>query len=258
MTGRLYGRSPVMSSLAEPDRARWSAPPARRPSAAWWSCRSPTGRAARRTCPAGTVRSRSSTAVKAPNRLRDAAQDEVVTIGAVVSDPVSPSCQPPIAVKSVSYSFAWVVVQRHEGVRLGQHRLVGEDQRVLDQLGVDLLHRLLRTLDRADVVHPGGQLGGDLRVVVVVHQRLGVGLVVGLVRHQHVVRPEHQALFGHDELDVRVVGLQRDDVAGPRLAGGDVAGVQVLHVVVAGEPADLPGRRPRPPAARAPCSTRRR
>ena len=38
---------------ADADRARRSAPPARRPSAAWWSCRSRTGRAGRRTSPAG-------------------------------------------------------------------------------------------------------------------------------------------------------------------------------------------------------------
>ena len=116
---------------------------------------------------------------------------------------------------------------------------VGEDQRVVDQVGVDLLHLLLGALDRTDVVDPRGQLRGDVRLVVVVHPGLGVGLVLGQVRHQHVVAPEAQPLLRRDELDGRVVELRLDHVTGPRLAGDDVAGREVLDVLVAGERAHL-------------------
>ena len=66
--------------------------------------------------------------------------------------------------------------QGAEDVRLRQRRLVGEDQLVVGELGIDGFHRLLRADDRSDVVHPGGHLGGDLGLVVVVDELLGVRL----------------------------------------------------------------------------------
>ena len=123
---------------------------------------------------------------------------------------------------------------------------------------VDLLHRLPGALDRTDVVDVGGELRRHLGLVVVVDPLLGVGLVLRLVGHQHVVAPQRQALLGHHELDVGVVELGLDHVAGPCLAGHDVARGQVLDVVVAGEGAHLPGLDHALRASRWPCPTRRR
>ena len=82
------------------------------------------------------------------------------------------------------------------------------------------------------------------RVVDVVHERQRRGRVRGADGDHHVVGPQHAALVRHPPLDVRVVGLELDRVAGPADRRDDVAAGQVVGVVVAGEVADLTrGRR---------------
>ena len=140
---------------------RWAAR-ARRPSAASSSCRSPTGRAGRRRSPAGSRRSMPSTAVKSPNVLVTPVEPEV----AAAPRGIRP-CQFPItfvdhrSANSVSSSrvehpeLLDVVVRDELGGR--------EDQRVLGELGVDLLHLRLGALDGTDVVDPRGHLRRDRR-----------------------------------------------------------------------------------------------
>ena len=120
------------------DRARWSAPPGRPPSAAWWSCRSPTGRAARRTALLGTSRSRSSTAVNAPNSLVSAA---AAGRRASASGRPAPSVdlrrrQPPVTSDRTLLRslLGLLVVERHEVLGAWPaSSVVGEDQLVVDQ-----------------------------------------------------------------------------------------------------------------------------
>ena len=52
---------------------------------------------------------------------------------------------------------------------LDEHLLVGEEQRVLGEVRVDLGHLLLDALDRRDELHPGGDLRRLHRVVDEVH-----------------------------------------------------------------------------------------
>ena len=97
------------------DRCPTSASRARRPSAASWSCRSRTGRAARRTTRAGTSRSRSSTAVNAPNDLVSVAQPQPVVRRRPAPGRRRVAAQPPVTSDhSPSYSICLLVVQRHE------------------------------------------------------------------------------------------------------------------------------------------------
>src|SRR6478609_1014256 len=193
--------------------------------------------------PRGTSRSRSLTAVKAPNdfvtlRSRSPSYDSESALSGV-DGAWSATCD---IVELSLVGSDLLLGQRHEVEGDRQGLVVGEDQLVVDQGRIDLLHLLLGTLDGADVVDPGGELRGDLRLVVVVDPLLGVGLVGREVGDHHVVAPERQPLLRRDELDVRVVELGLDDVAGPRLAGQDVAGREVLDVLVARERSDLARR----------------
>src|SRR6478735_160575 len=157
--------------------------------------------------PRGTSRSRSLTAVKAPNdfvtlRSRSPSYDSESALSGV-DGAWSATCD---IVELSLVGSDLLLGQRHEVEGDRQGLVVGEDQLVVDQGRIDLLHLLLGTLDGADVVDPGGELRG-------------VGLVGREVGHHHVVAPERQSLLRRDELDVRVVELGLDDVAGPGLAG---------------------------------------
>src|SRR6478735_7030462 len=189
--------------------------------------------------PFGMSRSSSRTAVNAPNDfVTPRSRSPSYVAPSAVGDAVSTTCD----IGPVSFVLrGLLVVERHEVEGVRQHRVVGEDQLVRGEVGVDLLHLLARSLDGADVVDPGREPGGDLGLVVVVDPLLGVRLVGREVGDHHVVAPERQALLGRDELDVRVVELELDHVTGPGLAGEDVPGREVLGVVVAGERADLTG-----------------
>src|SRR5690606_39387006 len=60
--------------------------------------------------------------------------------------------------------------QRAEGTGLGLHGLVGEDQRVVRRVLVQLGELVLHSLDRADEVDVGGEFGGRFRLEVVVDE----------------------------------------------------------------------------------------
>src|SRR6476620_7978119 len=170
----------------------------------------PDGPSSAKKRPCSTTRSSSSTATKLPNFL--------VTPASVRSAPASLRAVLRASSRAASAAASSVVtsairsgsdhrselllvvlllllVQAHEVLGLGQGVRAREDQLVVDQARIDLLHGLLGALDRADVVHPGGQGGGVLGIVVEVHQLLGVRLVRRLVGHQHVVAPQRQALL---------------------------------------------------------------
>src|SRR5436190_13836349 len=128
----------------------------------------PDGPRSAKNRPCSTTRSRSRTAVNAPNcfvtavRVRSAPLALSVAgsmPGTVISGP-DDRCELPLVL------LVFLLGQCHQVVGLLQHVRVREDQRVVDQAGVDLLHGLLRTLDRTDVVDPRGDLRGDLRLVV--------------------------------------------------------------------------------------------
>src|SRR4051812_12178453 len=133
--------------------------------------------------PRGTSRSRSCTAVKPPkdlvtDRSRSPSNPSEASVdaasrgaapepawGAGPAPPVSATCD----IGPLSFVLGRLpVVERHEVERHRERLVVGEDELVVDQRGVDLLHLLLCPLDGADVVHPGGELGGRLGLVVVV------------------------------------------------------------------------------------------
>ena len=80
-------------------------------------------------------------------------------------------------------------VRLREDLDLRQVASVGKISGLFGEILVDLLHLLLGPLHRADVVDVRGHLGGDLRVVVVVDQLLGVLLVRRPDRDHHVVAP---------------------------------------------------------------------
>src|SRR3954447_20611460 len=174
----------------------------------------PEGPRSAKKLPCSTTRSSWSTAVKAPKRL--------VTPVRVRSAPDPESREPEArGPEEAGSGLVWgltgsasghrselllvlllgLLVERLHAVGLLEQVAAGEDQRVLGEARVDLRHRVLGAGHRTDVVHPGGQLGSDLGVVVVVHQRLGIRLVLGLVRHEHVVAPDRQPLLRRHELD---------------------------------------------------------
>src|SRR4051794_2473525 len=154
----------------------------------------PDGPSRAKNEPRGTSRSRSRTAWKAPKCLvslrRARPSYDAGSAGAPASGAwASTTCD----IRELSFVLGDLLfVERHERHRLREHVVVREDQRVVDEVGVDLLHLLARALDRTDVVDPRGEPRGDVGLVVVVHPLLGVRLVLGAVRHQHVVAPEHQ------------------------------------------------------------------
>ena len=112
-------------------------------------------------------------------------------------------------------------------MQLGPDLVGREDQRVVGDVRIGLLDDLLDALHRREVVDVDRELGGDLGLVDEVHHRLGRVDVLGLGRDHHVVGEEHRALVGVDELQVRVVALQLDDVAGVGERDPDVALGQV-------------------------------
>src|SRR5262245_34371828 len=161
----------------------------------------PEGPRSAKNSPCGTVRSRLSTAVNVakllvtPSRRRSLEPPEdssaVVAVSLLVTDMSSSSGR----LAEVALVLSGLRLgEWHEGEGVRQELVVGEDQRVVDEIGIDLLHLLAGADDRADVVDPGGELRSHCRVVVVVDPLLGVRLVGREVRHHHVVAPEGQAL----------------------------------------------------------------
>src|SRR5215213_4074292 len=114
----------------------------------------PEGPRSAKKRPCSTTRSRLSTAVKPPNVL--------VTEVRVRSAPASARRALSSGTGSGSdhrselllVLLLGLLVQGLHGVRVLEQLVVGEDQWVLRQLRVDLGHRVLRSRDRADVVHP--------------------------------------------------------------------------------------------------------
>src|SRR5688572_8380333 len=135
----------------------------------------PDGPSSAKNDPAGIVRSSSSIAVNPGKVLRIPSSCR--------SAPDSPKPVPAISgAQSHGLELGTVLLlllvgQRAEDVRLGERLLVREDQLVVDLAGVELLHGLAGTDDGRDVVHPRGDLGGDLGLVVVVDQLLRVRLL---------------------------------------------------------------------------------
>src|ERR1700712_744187 len=115
--------------------------------------------------PAGTSRSNDFTAVNAANSL----------VNARISRPLPDSAPPGPGVAGAGSSTTddigpvplilgvLLLVERHERERVLQAVLGGEDQLVVHQRLVDLLHLLLRPHHRTDVVHPRRELRRDLR-----------------------------------------------------------------------------------------------
>src|SRR3954447_10630703 len=110
----------------------------------------PEGPSSAKNDPRGTSRSRSRTAWKAPKglvRCRSASPsyDAGSASASRSDDEASTTCD----IGELSFVLGDLgFLEGHEGHGLGEHRLVREDQRVVDQVGVDLLHLLLRTGDR--------------------------------------------------------------------------------------------------------------
>src|SRR5687768_3566168 len=120
----------------------------------------PDGPSSAKNWPRPTSRSRSSTAVKLPNRFvteerarsaPDASEAAFEAVTVSGSDHRS---------ELLLVLLLGLLVQAHEVVGVGQQVGAGEDQLVLGEARVDLRHGLLRPGDRTDVVHPGGHLGG--------------------------------------------------------------------------------------------------
>src|SRR3954447_4331067 len=126
----------------------------------------PEGPSSAKNEPRGMSRSSSRTAVNDPKdfvtpRSRSPSYDVSSAGGAAGSA----TCD----IGPVSFELrGLLVVERHEVERVRQHLVVGEDQLVLREVGVDLLHLLAGALDRADVVDPRREPGGHLGLVVVV------------------------------------------------------------------------------------------
>src|ERR1700712_1090262 len=119
----------------------------------------PDGPSSAKKDPLGMSRSRDRTAVKAANslvrlRIRNPSKGRPSSPGpsprVFLGTWVSAACD----IGPLSFVLLLLlVVEGHEGERTLQVVLGGEDQLVVDQRLVDLLHRLLGTLDRTDVVH---------------------------------------------------------------------------------------------------------
>src|SRR3954452_23750725 len=98
----------------------------------------PEGPSRAKNEPRGTSRSRSRTAWKAPKCLvswRRASPS--CEAGSDLAGVASTTCD----IRELSFVLGDLFgVERHEGIRLGERLLVREDQRAVDQVGVDLLH----------------------------------------------------------------------------------------------------------------------
>jgi hypothetical protein len=127
---------------------------------------------------------------------------------------------------------------RVELVDILEHLWSREDEGVLCERPVDLGNGLLRPLHGSDVVDVRGDFGRDLRVVEEVHEGRG-RIDVATGRDHHRVHRRHPAGVRDREFEVRVVGLEDDDVARPGDRGPDVALGERAGVVVARELADL-------------------
>src|SRR3954453_18370663 len=109
----------------------------------------PDGPSSAKKEPRGTSRSSDRTAWKAPNRLvswRSASPsyDDGGVGGALPADRASATCD----IGELSFVLGDLVLgERHEAHGLRERLVVGEDQRVVDQVGVELLHLLASPID---------------------------------------------------------------------------------------------------------------
>ncbi len=130
-----------------------------------------------------------------------------------------------------------------EDVRLRERLLVREDQLVLQRAPGRSRPWPPVHPRRGDVVHPGGDLGGHERVVVVVDELLDVALLLRADRDHEVVAPERAAGVGQGEPElVADLGVDRGDVARPDDRRQGVLVLEVVGVRVALDVADLPAR----------------
>src|SRR3954451_10078714 len=136
----------------------------------------PEGPSRAKNDPAGTVSVRSSTAVKTPNRLVTPTIRR--SLGPAPTRPAASRTDDPL--EQILVGLLLGLVQVLEAVQLRQGVGPGEDQLVGREVGVDVLRRLGRAVDRADVVDVRLDLGRDRGVVVVVDQLLRTRLVGGL------------------------------------------------------------------------------
>src|SRR5215204_1850321 len=166
----------------------------------------PEGPRSAKNEPWGTIRWRLSTATKSPNFL---------VIPSNLRSPVLSATHD--LVELTLELLALFGGHGLELVSVGHAVRLEEDVRAVDSRLVELGDLVPSTLDGAEVVVPGGQLGCVDRVVVEVHHRFDVRLVGRLVRNHHVVDPDHEALFRLDVL-VLAAAEQVDHVAAPRLA----------------------------------------
>src|SRR5262245_50458005 len=141
----------------------------------------PEGPRSAKKAPRGTSRSSERTAVKAANclvswRSASPSYDDGSAGASLPEDGASATCD----IGEISFVLGDLfLVEGHERHGLRKGLFVGEDERVLDEVGVDLLHLLASPFDRTDVVDPRRELRGHVRLVVVVHPGLGVRLVLG-------------------------------------------------------------------------------
>src|SRR5262249_28194436 len=117
----------------------------------------PDGPSRAKNEPVGTSRSSDLTAVKFAKclvRPRSSRPPEAVPVSGTAVSSATDDIRPVPFVLGVL-----LLRERHERERVLEVLLGGEDQRVVHQGLVDLLHLLLGAHDRTDVVHPGGELG---------------------------------------------------------------------------------------------------
>src|SRR5215207_267012 len=126
-----------------------------------------------------------------------------------------------------------------EDERVLEERFVREYQLVVEELPVALYEYLLDALNGTDVVDVLRDVGLDFRPVNEVNELLGREGLRGAHGNLHVVRPEVPARLRNHELDVRVVGLELNGVAGPADDDPGVALRDVLRVLVAREASNL-------------------
>src|SRR5215208_8157451 len=130
-------------------------------------------------------------------------------------------------------------LQASEDERVLEERFVREYQLVVEELPVALYEYLLDALNGTDVVDVLRDVGLDFRPVNEVNELLGREGLRGAHGNLHVVRPEVPARLRDHELDVRVVGLELNGVAGPADDDPRVALRDVLRVLVAREASNL-------------------
>ena len=241
---------------ADQDATRASAPRARRRAAASSSCRSPTGRAGRRTTRPGSSRSRSSIAVKPGNRfVMPTSSRSAPRLGEArrADHAQAPSRTPG--------TRAWYVcssapVRVRKTWAFESVSSFGKISWFSASSGSIVGGGLLGADDRGDVVHPGGDLGGDLGLVVVVHERLGVRLARradrdrGSCRSRACRRPRGSMNSHLSPASALSTVMSPDQQIAARVS----LVLQVLEVRVALDVADLAARRPARGAPRAPAS----